>query len=314
MEAKRTGSMKATLALGALLTGLAGPTPGYAGNAFKSVAKGIGHAAQKAKMEKIAILPFVPTNGAPDDEGRNISERLITQVVRQDKVRVIERELLRKIMEEHYLATKGILSPESLKKMGKILSIDGIVTGSFVSLGGEVQFYTRMIHLETGGILYAEEAQVRKEWFDAFPVRRMADELQTGGWSVEPPPLLVQAPPLDTALDVPTVAMRREAVAQSGTDLDCTDAERRVNMLEESILDQKARYWALQMRDKNFSLSSLRFNPGSTIPDPALKSRFYALVKYWSSQKKVPPLSPEEVQRFVAKDGRAFTLHRECGL
>ena len=286
-----------------LLTILAvDPSPGYAWNSFKAMAKALSKEAARAGVEKIGILPFVPTNGANSREGVSISERLVTHIVQHGKVQVVERGLLKKIMQEHYLGNTGLLSPEGRKKAGKILPVDAIVTGSFVNLGGKVKVNARLIHIESGTILFADNREVKNDWMDVWR-------------NVPVPDLFVEAPPLKTS---PRRAWQRppemlKAVVLE-TGLDCTDANRRVNLLERSILDQKARFWAMRLRDDSFSFASLKFNPGSTITDPKLRSRFYALVKYWYRQDKIPSLTPEEVETFIALDGKAFALYRECAL
>lgn len=95
---------------------------------------------------------------------------------------------------------------------------------------------------------------------------------------------------------------------------DCRNAADRVDGLEESILDLKARYWAIQFRN-GIALDNLVSNPGDVIVDRGLRARFFARLRsYYSSKARISALSADEVRQFVAIDGAAFSLHAACGL
>ena len=58
----------------------------------------------------------------------------------------------------------------------------------------------------------------------------------------------------------------------------------------------------------------MKSNPGSTISDLELKQEFYAKLKGWYAQPRVPELSALEIKRFVALDGQAYSLAQKCGI
>lgn len=53
-------------------------------------------------------------------------------------------------MEEHHLARTGMIDPTAIVKLGKVFSVDGVVAGSFVTLGREAVVNARIINVETG--------------------------------------------------------------------------------------------------------------------------------------------------------------------
>ncbi|MFA6029077.1 MAG: FlgO family outer membrane protein [Elusimicrobiota bacterium] len=274
--------------------------PAQASNGFKSMAKTFVRAAD-GRVQRVAVLPFEPADGGSSAEGWNISEKLLTQLVRQGKIQAVERSLLRKLMGEHYLGRLGVLNPATLKRIGQVFAVDAVVTGSFVAMGSEAVINARFIDVETGVILAAEECRVAREWFEQGAPSSSSDPfwaVPIPAFPVEPPPILESGP-----------AELRDAVSQT----DCTDAAERVDVLERQVLDLKARFWALQLR-KGADLSKLTHNPGSTITDPLLKQLFYQRMKEWYARESIPELAPHEVRRFVASDRAAFSLHRECGL
>ncbi len=260
---------------------------------FKAMARELAADAKKAGVSRVAVMPFEPADGGNARDGWNISEKLVTQLVRTGKVQALERSMLRALLDEHQLGRTGALDPATLRKLGRVLSAEGIVTGSFVTIGREVVINARLINTETGVIVAASERRAARDWFDL-------------------PGLFVPAP--EFTVEAPTIVPEREPeFRDSLSDDTCVDASRRVDSLENEILDIKARYWALQLK-KGLKISTLTVNPGSTISDPELKQEFYDRMKSWYAQKRVPALSPLETKRFVALDGQAYSLAQKCGI
>ncbi len=283
-----------TFLLAAALFSSAAPA---AANGFKAMAKELSSAARRDGIERVIVLPFVLGGDGDAKEGWTISERLVTQIVEVGKVKALERSFLRKLLEEHRLGETGALDPRSLKRLGKLLSADGIVTGSYLADGGRVIINARLIDVESGVIIGACEREVERDGSDFFAGQ----------------PLFVPAPELTVPAPVIVEADDRADLKDSLNEDSCAGAAERVDDLERGVLDLKARYWALQLR-RGLNPASLTNNPGSTISDPELKREFYTKLKAWYSQDSVPELSQSEVRRFVQTDGKAYALYTECGI
>jgi TolB-like protein len=285
---------------------------GWAGS-FKGMAKELARSAQRQGIARVAVLPFEPVDSSSSREGWTIAEKLTTQLVRAGQVKAVERSLLRKILDEQSLSRTGLLESAATKRLGAVFSVDGIITGSFVTLGNRVAVNARLIDVETGLIVHACEATVDREWFDVPLPASAAGESEPGyvyvpapELAVEPPDAFPVAPP---SLFGDEGSELRDAPAEDS----CVDASRRVDALEARILEPKARYWARRLR-AGLANTSLIANPGSTISDPELKSRFYSRIKYWHDQPSIPELTPMEVRHFVELDQQAFSLHRRCAI
>jgi len=194
----------------------AAATPASASDVFRSLAKGVANAAGNSNVERVAVLPFVSSTGHHPEDGMVMAERLIGSLVQVGKVRVVERELLQTIMKEHYLTTSGIVSPEGRRQIGKVLAVDAIVTGSFVSFGRRSAVNPRLIHVETGDILFAETREIAIDWFDPTPIEH--------AWGSFMGP-------------------------DSYTDVGCRDTQAQLDQLERALLDLKSRYWMIQAKD-----------------------------------------------------------------
>ena len=265
----------------ALLTLCAAPVHA---DGYKSMARELASAARRSRIERVAVLPFEPADDSVRAAGWGVSEHFVTQLVRSGKVQAVERTMLRKLFEEHRLSETGALEASTVKKLGRVLAADGIVTGSFVTLGSEVRVSARLIDVESGVIVAACEKTVDREWFDGDKA------------------IFVPAP--EFIAEVP----RMEAEADP-----CSGASETVDGLERQVLDLKARYWALKLR-QGLDPRSLKANPGSTISDPELRRAFYERLKTWHQEPAIPELSPVEVRRLVSIDGRAYSLSQQCGI
>lgn len=69
------------------------------------------------------------------DIGSGMSDMLVTELLSTKKVKVIEREQLKKVMAEQQLGMSGMLTSESAAKIGKLLGCQYIITGSITEYG-----------------------------------------------------------------------------------------------------------------------------------------------------------------------------------
>lgn len=281
-------------------------------DAFKGMAKELGKAAQHAKIRLVAILPLEPADSSNPREGWSIAEKLTTQFARQKRVQTIERNLLKKLMGEAFLGETGAVELPKLRRVGKVLSVDAIVTGSFVTSGNEALVDVRLIDAQTGAIISAVDGRVRRDWHDPLGLNNALAPMPLDPWAFGgpdgEPPLLPPSPPESVAALVASSGLR-DSLGRGG----CEGAAETVDTLESRILDLKARYWATQLKE-GLNLASLRHNPGSTITDPLLKRKFYERMKSWYALSSIPKMSAAEVKLFTDVDQKAFQLHHDCGL
>jgi len=318
----RKNARAALAGLAVFCGGTFGLLPAAAANAFKAMAKEFSQAAKVAGINRVAVVPFMPADGGAPAHGWNISERFLTQLVRAGRVKAVERSLLGQLVSEHRLGETGMLDRATLKRLGRILAVDGIVAGSFVSVGQGVLLYARLINTETGVIVAAGEARVKREWPESAgqEVRLGQPPALVPSWPspAPPPPICRQglgergtacAAPLER--EAPPAMERSADLKDVPADVPCARAEAEVDRLESRILDLKARYWAIQLR-RGVSIADLVVFPGLTISDLDLRQTLFDRMHDWYAQGKIPDLTPEELQRFLVTDMEAFLLHRRC--
>lgn len=109
----------------------------------------------------IAVVEFTDLQGNVTNLGRFLAEELVTRLGDLEKFKVIERQLLTKIIAEQKLSLTGVVDPASAKQLGKILGVDAIVAGSVTNLAQSVRVNARLISTETGEVFATAAANCR---------------------------------------------------------------------------------------------------------------------------------------------------------
>jgi TolB-like protein len=136
-------------------------------DAYNKMAKEFSESASLLSQPKIAIMPFIYLDGRKSDGGPIVSERLTTRIVKLKKFQVIERQLLEKILTEQNLGTTGIIDVESTKKIGKILGVGAIITGTLLDVENQmVEINARLINTETAEVIATSSVEIKKIWSD----------------------------------------------------------------------------------------------------------------------------------------------------
>jgi TolB-like protein len=107
---------------------------------------------------KIAVLDFemIGDNMETASLGAIISEWFITGIVKSGRFDVVERAMLLKILAEQKLGTSGMIDEQSAAALGKVLGVKAIISGSLLKLQDAVEINARVISVENGAIIAAE--------------------------------------------------------------------------------------------------------------------------------------------------------------
>jgi len=111
----------------------------------------------------IAVVEFSDLQGNVTDFGRFLSEELITRLYQTKRFKVIERQLLNKIIAEQKLSLTGMVDPSSAKQLGKILGVDAIASGTITDLAQSLRVNARLISTETGEIFAVASTEIFKD-------------------------------------------------------------------------------------------------------------------------------------------------------
>ncbi len=108
-----------------------------------------------AAQPTVAVLPFIPQKeGAATAE--ILRESLVSELVRTGKTVVVEREAIGKILKEQSFQQSGAAETEQAVKLGKILSVHYVVTGSVREMEKTLIWTIQVLHVESARIVASE--------------------------------------------------------------------------------------------------------------------------------------------------------------
>lgn len=118
-----------------------------------------------AAASKVAVLPFSYTDRRASDDGVIVAERLLTRLIQEGRLQVVERNLLEKVMGELKLQNSGTVDEASIKSLGRILGVDAVITGTLTRhTDGGLEINARMIGAESAVVMSAAAATVLTDW------------------------------------------------------------------------------------------------------------------------------------------------------
>lgn len=109
-----------------------------------------------------------------------IADLLITELSANPGIRVVERDNLKKLMDEQNLSTGGRVDQETAVKVGKLLGAHHMIFGGFVTDGrGTIRLDARAVDVETSAIEHVETVQGKQDDLMAL-IDQLATKLNTG--------------------------------------------------------------------------------------------------------------------------------------
>jgi len=88
--------------------------------------------------------------------GKIFAEWLITALVNQGRLEVIERRLLEKVLSEQQLGATGLVDGQYASRLGKMLGARAIVSGALMKFQNVIEANVRIIDVESGAVIAAE--------------------------------------------------------------------------------------------------------------------------------------------------------------
>jgi curli biogenesis system outer membrane secretion channel CsgG len=124
------------------------------------LAKQIISSLDAQKTRKIAVIEFPSLEGNVPALGKYLAEELTTRLFRTGRFRIIERQLMKKMMEEQKLSATGLIDAKTASKFGQILGVDALTTGTIADLNTSVKINARLISVETGSVFAVASVKV----------------------------------------------------------------------------------------------------------------------------------------------------------
>jgi len=111
----------------------------------------------------VAVVDFTDLQGTVTELGRFVAEEMALGLVMARKnLSVIDRTHLRTLMEENKLGTTGLIDPATARKLGKIIGVEVLVTGTITPFPDSVRVVIKVLDTDTATILAADSMDIAK--------------------------------------------------------------------------------------------------------------------------------------------------------
>ncbi|MEA3306287.1 MAG: CsgG/HfaB family protein, partial [Elusimicrobiota bacterium] len=242
--------------------------------AYKRMAKELSKSALSSGIQNIAITPFKSESESYDTEPNYASDKLTKYLANEKKLNILERNQLESVLREIKATSIRNNQYNSAEKISKILPAEAIITGAIYEDFMATKVMVKLIDIKTGKILAAVDSEIEGQ----------IKEPDLSKMDFTMPDLDAMNPP-----------KFRDAL----NDFDagenyCSVSQEELEKMQISTIESKAIYWALKLKNPNFSYSQLTQNPGSEIKNRSLRKKFYERLEYWHNQSSIPQLSSME--------------------
>lgn len=118
--------------------------------------------------ETLAVLPFNSTETlAKQRVGSAVAELLTQRLVSANVFRVVERDQLRKVLEEQSLGMTGVIETSSATSVGRLVGAAYLVVGSVDRLGSHYELNARLLDATTADVVASASEEVPAQAFEA---------------------------------------------------------------------------------------------------------------------------------------------------
>lgn len=121
-------------------------------------------------IRTVAVSYFDNTGGNADLDPlrKGLADMLITDLSNVKAIRIVEREKLEAILKEIRLGEGKFIDPATAQRLGKGLGAQYVLTGSYVEQGSLMRIDARLVRVESGEIIMAEQVTGGKGEFFAM--------------------------------------------------------------------------------------------------------------------------------------------------
>ncbi len=116
-----------------------------------------------AKKAKVAVVDFTNLQGDVTELGRFIAEEFSVALAGAGKgFKIVDRTHLNSIIKEHKLSEKGIIDPNTARKLGKIAGVEALVTGTLTPFGDTVRIVVKILDTDTAEVIDTNGGKIAK--------------------------------------------------------------------------------------------------------------------------------------------------------
>jgi TolB-like protein len=124
-----------------------------------------------AQQITVAVRPFETSGGLSQDESNAVTELLISQLVSEGTIRVVDRNSFEAIMAEMKFQMSDWSDDAKVAQLGQALKANSIIQGSVMSLAGQIGITARILDINTIQFISSSTLRMKSldEIFDKMP-------------------------------------------------------------------------------------------------------------------------------------------------
>ncbi len=151
----------------------------------------LAEAITKSGKKTVAVVDFTDLQGRVTEFGRFLAEEFsVALATTPSSFKVIDRTNLKTILQEHKLASTGIIDPQTARKLGEITGVQALVTGTITPFGDSLRISVKVLDSETAEIISGIAADM--------PRNKAIDELLARGVATGDQPATVPTEKIET--------------------------------------------------------------------------------------------------------------------
>jgi len=116
-----------------------------------------------AGKKTIAVVDFTDLQGNVTELGRFLAEEFSVALAGTSKgFEVVDRTHLKSILAEHKLSATGLIDPQTARKLGQIVGVDAIITGTITPFGDSIRVSAKVLDTATAKVISASTGNIAK--------------------------------------------------------------------------------------------------------------------------------------------------------
>jgi TolB-like protein len=129
-------------------------------SAFPEMARQLSAADRRLPNKTVAVYGFEVIGRPGDSYAVYATEKLTHELVNAGKLLIIERSRLDEVLKEQNLSLSGAVDAGTAARIGKLLAVDAVITGTIRVTNTRTEFISRVIQSESGIILASADVFV----------------------------------------------------------------------------------------------------------------------------------------------------------
>ena len=130
---------------------------------IKSLSTAMAEKIAAAGKKTIAVVDFTDLQGNVTELGRFLAEEFSVALAGMGKgFEVVDRTHLKSILVEHKLSSTGIIDPQTARKLGQIIGVDALITGTITPFGDSIRISVKVLDTATAKVVSASTANIAK--------------------------------------------------------------------------------------------------------------------------------------------------------